>query len=333
MKRVKYFILIATAMTLAFTSCKKDKDKDSSTREYLNGSVSFSLTKYIGVDKKVTVTPSGVTKPNGEGVVGYYWRTSWGNANDTTRVENGDGDGSFTFTTPSSSGEYTVTCTAFAEEYYTSSNTETIFAINPALDSAVTGLGFKGKPKFTDKRDGTDYYISDYAGKSWFMNNLAYAGSGISYENSSIMDMVFGRFYTWNEAQEACPEGWRLPTEEDFVAMANAIAGQEGKFKATEEFKDVAGGMMVNAYFLGERMWEYWPKVKITNVSGFSALSTGYQSAKFSGLNKYATFWTADEADEDRGIARYIYVEDPDVHVGRYDKDSFRASVRCVKDN
>ena len=94
---------------------------------------------------------------------------------------------------------------------------------------------------------------------------------------------------------------------------------------------------MVDARFLGTRMWEYWPQVKITNKSGFSVLPVGYandsgSSPKFTGLNSYAMLWTSTSDSEDYGFCRYIYVKQNDVLVGARDKKSFRASVRCIKD-
>lgn len=71
---------------------------------------------------------------------------------------------------------------------------------------------------------------------------------------------------------------------------------------------------MANAKFLGTRMWEYWPQVKITNKTGFSALPVGYatdsgKSPKFTGINNYAVFWTSDSESEETGLCRYIYVK------------------------
>ena len=118
--------------------------------------------------------------------------------------------------------------------------------------------------------------------------------------------------------------------------MAGALATKGTKFSVKETFSGVAGGMMVDAKFLGTRMWEYWPQVKITNKAGFSALPVGYavdsgSSAKFTGTDNYAAFWVSDP-DSDFGHYRYIFVKQNDVQFGSGDKESFRASVRCVKD-
>ena len=87
---------------------------------------------------------------------------------------------------------------------------------------------------------------------------------------------------------------------------------------------------------MDKRMWEFWPKVKITNKSGLGVIPVGYasdrgDSYRYVGLNDYAAFWTAD-TKETNGVYRYVYVSNPDVLVGYGDQESFLASVRCVKD-
>ena len=99
----------------------------------------------------------------------------------------------------------------------------------------------------------------------------------------------------------------------------------------------VAGSMMADATFNGKKMWTFWPDVKITNTTNFSAIPVGYAldqegSVKFVGINQYASFWTSD-ADDDTALYRYIYVSKNDIFSGRGDKEYFRASVRCVKEN
>ena len=94
--------------------------------------------------------------------------------------------------------------------------------------------------------------------------------------------------------------------------------------------------MMVNASFNGNRMWEFWPEVKITNSSRFSAIPAGYavvegDQSTFKGFDNYAFFWTSDTVSADMAVARYIYVDKPEVYAGEFGKNSIRATVRCVK--
>ena len=94
---------------------------------------------------------------------------------------------------------------------------------------------------------------------------------------------------------------------------------------------------MEDLKFNGETMWEYWPDVKIDNAAKFSAMPVGYATVldgvyDFFNYGDYTVFWTSSEnEDGDSGIYRYIYVDKNIVFRGTGDKDSFAASVRCVR--
>ena len=161
-------------------------------------------------------------------------------------------------------------------------------------------------------------------------NNLSYQESGVSYGYCSAVDPIFGKLYTWNEAIKACPDGWHLPSDADFVALTGTEAGRG------ETIYGAAGSLMADAYLLGNKMWTYWPDVKITNKSKFSALPIGYaidreDSQHYVGINDYAVFWTSDE-DGESAFYRYIYEDKDNLYSSKGSKDYFRASVRCVKD-
>lgn len=334
--RFKHIFILAAVLSMAFVSCKKDKDGTTTTADSLKGSLAFSMPGYVTRGEEFSLTPSGVTNPTGS--VGYYWTRSWLKDKDTTKLENGEGNGSFSFRTPSETGKYTVSCIAFAKGYYTSSGSKTFYVVNPELNTTVTGLGIDPDTdrKLVDGRDSKTYYAAPAGGKVWMMMNLAYSGTGASYEGCPAMDNLFGRFYTWNEAKDACPSGWHLPSDAEWTALANSVAPAGTVFTEGEDFKGISGDLMADARFLDEKMWVFWPEVNITNRTRFSAIPAGYatdtgERSRFKGRNSYAAFWTSDSA-ENNGIYRYFYVSKPDVMTARGDKESFRASVRCVKD-
>lgn len=151
------------------------------------------------------------------------------------------------------------------------------------------------------------------------------------------MGDVLGMFYTHNQALNVCPEGWRLPSDDDFIELAKTAAPDVEASKA-EMIKGVAGHFMVNAKFNGTRMWEYWPTVTITNSTLMSAIPTGYAIVPeedgqntFDGIFSYAGFWTGDTDANGYGIYRYIYVDKPDLYASS-GAGSLALPVRCIKD-
>ena len=312
------FFLLSVATLAILSSCHK-KDDDTDSTPYLEGSVSFSIPSYVKVGEELTITPKGGVNPT-TGNVGYYWLSSWNTTRDTVKTETGTEDGTFSLTVPLATGSYTVTVGAFATGYYGLSTVKNFTVVDPALEGSIKGAGYQASSSMVDPRDASVYYLTTAEDKVWMRNNLYYSGSGVSYENSAAMDPIFGRLYNWNEAVNACPDGWRLPTDEEFATLT-----------------DVAGSMMVDATFNDNKMWTFWPDVKINNSTEFSAIPVGYAvdqegTVKYIGVNQYASFWTSDSQD---GTAtyRYIYVSKNDIFSGRGDKESFRASVRCVKDD
>jgi len=70
---------------------------------------------------------------------------------------------------------------------------------------------------FTDPRDSTVYRVVRLVGQDWMAENLNYAmANSWHYENDPLIGSVYGRLYTWEAALDACPEGWRLPDNEDW---------------------------------------------------------------------------------------------------------------------
>ena len=327
------FISATVALLLA-PSCRK-KDDDSESDPALSGSLSFSIPSYVLPGESFTLVPTGATNPT-TGNVGYAWGASWQTGKDTTKRETAAGDGSWTVKMPETIGLYTITGYAFATDYTTLMSSKVVYVVDPTVDVTVTGAGYQTDSlTFEDSRDGGVYYLATTGDQVWMQNNLYYSGSGVSFEYSSAADPLFGRLYTWQEAQSACPEGWHLPSDTEFAKLAN-FAVDGASYSAGEIFTAAAGPLMVNALFIGDRMWTYWPQVPITNKTKFSALPVGYAidqqiSQKYMGKNSYAVFWTSDDKGNE-GLYRYIYVDKNDIFGSTGDKTSFRASVRCVKD-
>ena len=333
MMKLKNILIVCAAVAMVFIPSCKDKDDDTESLPYLDGSVKFSMPLYVLPEKPFSLTPTGAKHPDGGGI-GYFWYSSWDSTRDTVKREDAIGDGTWSFSTPAETGEYTITATAFAKNYSSLSFSMTFVVVDPSIEGSLKGAGYQtDSVTFTDPRDNAVYYLTTSGGKVWMQNNLFYPESGVSFFYCDAIDPIVGRLYSWNEAVSVCPEGWHLPSDAEFAALAG-IDGDSYTRGAIIE--GCAGSLMADVYFNGTKMWTFWPQVKITNSSKFSAVPIGYavdqeDSQKFNGANAYAVFWTSD-SDGDSGIYRYIYEDKTDVYCAKGDKKSFRASVRCVKD-
>ena len=327
--------VLACVGILAGSSCGKD-DITELSYEYISGSLSFSLPDYVSPNTEYTAVPAGVYRSDG-GDFGYYWVLSTsGSVRDTTKWE-GDGptvSGAYSFRSPSSLETFTLSGTVYAYNHVGSTFTKTMTVVDPSLDGSLKGRDFGPDAQtYTDDRDARVYRYRRIASLDWMLQNLAYTGAGVTMANCEVMNDPYGRYYTWDEAKTVCPAGWRLPSGADWDTLAASLKAQAGG-----TYKGIAGELMSNATFNGSRMWDYWPAVKITNETHFCAVPTGYAivdgngQGTFFGNLEYAAFWTSDSYNDEQGVYRYIFASRPDVMVGNGHKDSFAASVRCVRD-
>ena len=344
-------LLMIAAIALAAVSCK-DKEDDT-TLLYLNGTLNFDIPEFIFPEDTYKMIPSGLTHPDEE-EIGYYWKvTPTMTAYDTTRFLNGldssgkPSDGSFTHKFSDTLQIYTVYCYAYAEDYSTSSASKTTMTVKPGPEGSVsnTGIDPETDPYIIVDEEHKFYYTT-IGNLDWFTWNLCYTESGAPYVNCDAMDGVLGRYYSYEEAMTACPDGWRLPTDKEWLEMLQTVDSSLTGLEPFNTIPGVASKLMADVYFNGEKIWEYWPSVgELTNDTGLAVVPSGYANlgskdangeysrAKFTGYSQYAAFWTADTVSDEEGMAfyRYLYCDQPDLMIGKGDKKFFGASVRCVR--
>lgn len=324
----KYILLPLAVFALCLVSCKKDKTEDYA---YLDGSVKFSLPTYGVAGDTFTFKAGGVTADDGS-KVGYVW---YANPIQSKR----DTSDTYTLKLTDTLCTVSVSCVAFAEGYYSNTTTHEITIVRPGRENgSISGLTpAEGRDfMFTDPRDGHEYLCTTIGSTDWFRENLAYKGAGTALDNCESTSDVFGRFYTWKEAAASCPAGWRLSSLDDWADAASVVLGQRPD--PQERYYSAAGAFMGNIFFNGNKMWEYWPAVKITDNLGLSMIPLGYANrmenkAEFKSMYDYAAFWTADEDDAEKAYFRYFYDESPDLFIGSSSKETFAANVRCVRDH
>ncbi|MDR2582032.1 MAG: fibrobacter succinogenes major paralogous domain-containing protein [Fibromonadaceae bacterium] len=178
---------------------------------------------------------------------------------------------------------------------------------------------------FTDSRDGKVYKTVKIGNQIWMAENLNYEAEGSKcYDNDSANGQKYGRLYNWESAKKACPEGWHLPSDEEWGTLmkyvnssyslgADVCEGAGTKLKATSGWQ----------YYDGDRNGK--------DKYGFSALPGGYgynNVFKFVGTHGY--WWSATEVDADRAYTRIMYYTPPDVDKFKNSKGDF-CSVRCVR--
>ena len=174
---------------------------------------------------------------------------------------------------------------------------------------------------FTDPRDGQSYDVVKIGGLTWFAENLNFVTEGsVCPEGDSRNCDKYGRLYTWDVAQAACPEGWNLPDSADFASLITEAGGADfssGMAVAGEKLKSTGG---------------WFKKGNGSDVLGFNALPAGYRGAEgpYDGIGGYAYFWSATATPDDLAYYLFLDFSSKAASMNAFPKGDFR-SVRCIK--
>lgn len=140
----------------------------------------------------------------------------------------------------------------------------------------------------------------------WMKHNLKKDVLGsICYNKDSINCERYGRLYMWQAALDACPDGFRLPTDEDWSILTNYVGGEENAGKKLKKGGDTG----FDALYAGN----YQPEVKLFSFKG-----------------EKAYYWTASTKGYYTAWIRSFTLGQNDINRANIGK-SFYFSIRCIK--
>ena len=182
---------------------------------------------------------------------------------------------------------------------------------------------------FIDPRDGEAYRIVEISGQIWMAENLRYRVSVKKIDNWTIEEKEFyyppngqrkniseyGCLYTWANALKAVPEGWHLPSKEEFETfLINVGCHDKDSSRASINLRATNFKNGSDTY-------------------GFGALPAGlfYAGYRHLFVGDCAFFWSSTEGNCDSDSAYNLRLSDNNVNVDNYSK-ILAFSVRCIKD-
>jgi uncharacterized protein (TIGR02145 family) len=174
------------------------------------------------------------------------------------------------------------------------------------------------KGTFTDERDGKTYKTVQIGKQTWMAENLNYETSGSRcYDKKNANCEKYGRLYTHAVAQNACPNGWKLPTGKQWAKLLNIDVSL---FNLVGMFKHFSSDINTN-----------------DDPYGFNVLPGGiYDGGEYRGIGRTTAFW-ANEAKSVKtsdGLRVYMvyfvrFSPNQVTLAARDESDYF--SVRCIK--
>ena len=179
--------------------------------------------------------------------------------------------------------------------------------------------------------DGDDnyYYATIVIGdKCWIRDNIntgtrvdanGQETSGSSakekycYKDSSSYCNTYGGLYIWEKAKIACPDGWRLPTKQEYQELLEYARNSGNELKRSGSHDG-------------------------TDVSGFDAILGGDHGHsanldEYNYIEEYGYFWTITENPDDSTKATaFRLFEGDNAYFNDNVLKTLAASVRCIKD-
>lgn len=202
----------------------------------------------------------------------------------------------------------------------------------------------------TDSRDGQSYKTITVGSQIWMAQNLNYEKEGSFAlkkplqmdRNDPMTKFESGRFYTWKDADGICPEGWHVPTADDwkyfssnsgvdpqgrFVNVASEKWLLAGKYLEKEKHGNDAVGFEAMPYGLFAPTEGNWIHLQPFHkkASDFAAALGGEGTL----MNGSADFLGSEKADDEHFVGYSVHLPSAGVALEFVDGSAY--PVRCVK--
>jgi uncharacterized protein (TIGR02145 family) len=280
------------------------------------------------------VTNGGMTSLIGRGL---YWGSSSNPETSGTKIEMGNGLGSFSILLTGLSPNTNYYIKAFAINGYGAS-----YGIENRFNTGQDTVS----PKVTDI-DGNVYHIVKIGNQVWMAENLKttkyndntpiplvtddvsfgerHSPAFCWYNNSEFNKSPYGGLYNWFVVNtgKLCPIGWHVPTDAEWTTLTDFMGGE-----------NAAGAK------LKETGTDHWtgPNIAATDQVGFTGLPGGDRflanGGKFSLIGSYGFWWSSTAASSwERAWYRCMTYSEDNVFRGEDYGYQNGFSVRCIKNN
>jgi uncharacterized protein (TIGR02145 family) len=169
---------------------------------------------------------------------------------------------------------------------------------------------------FVDSRDGQQYPIVKIGDQNWMGRDLSYqVKESYCYQDKEDCPPN-GRLYSWVVAMKACPDGWHVPSDDEWQKLEKYLGMPEEQL-GVEQFRGTNQGA----------------QLRRAGSSGFNAPITGYRrpDGSYARNGERSAYWLASEVDDKAAWHRDIRSDDDRIYRSSVPKE-YALSVRCLQD-
>lgn len=240
-----------------------------------------------------------------------------------------------------------------AYHFYAIYDGEQLLFTNAAGDDNLTTM--------MDHRDGTVYKTVKIDNQTWMAENLKYLpevsepsntsqlypyyyvydymGTDVSEAKATDYYQTYGVLYNWHAAMDACPDGWHLPSRDEWSNMSEYLIANGYNYNGKTEGNYIAKAMAEpdlwetysSAGAIGDRDDEYQ---EYENKSGFSARPGGHLNFNnvFDEITNDGYWWSS--TDHNTHFSYYWHLMHNSNNLSNgYSSNARGYSVRCVRDS
>lgn len=164
--------------------------------------------------------------------------------------------------------------------------------------------------EFTDPRDNHTYKTIKIGDQVWLAQNFAYlpyicqpdsyncgiwvynySGDDTSAAQKTPEYKKYGALYSWKAARDLAPEGWHLPSDEEWKELERHIGINMSN---------------IDKQWRGEN--NEANKLKVNGETGLNVIFGGWMTdyGEFNFIDEHANFWCSTEFDQERGYERLL---------------------------
>lgn len=231
----------------------------------------------------------------------------------------------------------------------------------PAEDVTLTANFIEEQTGFTcgdpliDSRDGQSYETVQIGDQCWMAQNLAYlpevshssqgnntdpyyyvygySGSDLAEAKATSNYQTYGVLYNWPASLDACPDGWHLPTDDEWTTLTDYVSSQP-EYNCNSNTSFIAKALAATTNWnSSSTTCAVGNNPLANNATGFTGLPGGYRSTSggFDDIGYSCIFWSSTEYSA--ALAWYRYLNYVTANVYRdYSTKGYGFGVRCLGD-